>query len=213
MNSLPIAMKPLHQFNKKGINMMKKETAYYIIERDGKEIITSSEVLKHIALHDTVGTGSCFAEDFRFSLNMIPNKNIKPGANTLTLDERVGNLLVDKFESALTLPDATLGSAYKETTVDGVTMNLPVPSVSTSKSLESFSTNELTFLVFPYNPDFATDELKDFIETVDMPEAWILATAFPGSLKIKGEDVPPINDGAWDGRWAVILPEPLDPGE
>ena len=36
---------------------------------------------------------------------------------------------------------------------------------------------------------------------------------FPGSLKIKGEDVPPINDGAWDGRWAVILPEPSDPGE
>ena len=186
--------------------MLEKETAYFIIERSGKEIIVTSDVMEHIALHNTVGTGSCFSESFSLSLDMIPD-DIRIGANTLTLDQRVGYLLVDKFESAVNLPDAVIGVANKETVVDGETRKIAVPAVSTSKGLEEFATNELTFLIFPYNPAFSNKEMNTFIETVDMPKAWVLATAFPGALKIKGEDVPPINNGAWENKWAVILPD------
>ena len=171
-------------------------------------VILSSLTQAHIDLHNAVGTGSAFVKPF--TLDMLPNK-IAPGPNRVVSKDIVGWSLVDKLKYAEHLPNAELTIAKKQGVIDGVLQDITVPAITTSMKLEYFETYIYTVLLFGYNPEYATDELKKYVKLNRLEDALVLGSAFPGEFSIRGIDVPAAsadkgkkwnNDG-----WAVIIPQ------
>lgn len=170
-------------------------------------VILSSLTQAHIDMHNRVGTGSAFMNPF--TLDMLPEE-IVPGPNKVVSESPIGYSLVDKVKYATFLPDATSTTAVKQGVINGVLQDIKVPAVRTSMPLEYFETNVCTILLFPYNPEYATKEMKQYVANNNLETALVLATAFPGEFAIRGIDVPAasgLNGTQWnvDG-WAVIIP-------
>ena len=141
---------------------------------------------------------------------MLPEE-ITPGPNRVVCKDPVGWSLVDKLKYAKHLPGSEITTATKEGVIDGVLQDIQVPAVKTTMPLEYFETYIYTVLLFGYNPEYATDELKTYIAANDLQDALVLGTAFPGEFGIRGIDVPAAssdNGQKWtnDG-WAVIVPQ------
>lgn len=170
-------------------------------------VILSSLTQAHIDMHNQVGTGSAFIKPF--TLDMLP-KEITPGPNKIVTETPIGYSLVDKVKYATFLPDATSTIAVKQGVINGVVQDIKVPAIRTSMPLEYFETNVFTILLFPYNSEYATTELKQYVADNNLETALVLGTAFPGEFAIRGVDVPAasgLNGTQWnvDG-WAVVIP-------
>jgi len=170
-------------------------------------VVLSSLTQAHIDMHNQIGTGSAFVKPF--TLDMLPEQ-ITPGPNRVVTDNVVGWSLVDKLKYAQHLPGSNITTATKEGVIDGVLQDIEVPAVETTMPLEYFETHIYTVLLFGYNPEYATDELKAYIEANNLQEALVLGSAFPGEFGIRGIDVPAASGDKgtkWttDG-WAVIIP-------
>lgn len=178
------------------------------IQRGQHTIIVSSGVMDHISLHNEVGAGSCFKKGFKFSLDTIP-ETVHPGPNVLNLDETVGYLLVDRLKLAQFLPNAKVDmkGGKKQGVVDGKLADIFVPAVTTDMPMDFFSTNTLTILLFGYNPDFATANLKAYVEANKLQHALVLGSAFPGEFAVRGMDVPAPARTDWaEAGWCVVIP-------
>lgn len=185
-----------------------QQETFTTITHNGYTVVLSSLTQAHIDLHNQVGTGSAFAKPF--TLDMLPEK-ITPGPNRVVCEDVVGWSLVDKLKYAEHLPNAELTVAKKEGVINGTLTDIEVPAVKTTMPLEYFETHIYTVLLFGYNPEYATDELKTYIAANNLQDALVLGTAFPGEFGIRGIDVPAAsldNGQKWtnDG-WAVIIPQ------
>lgn len=185
-----------------------QQETFTTITHNGYTVVLSSLTQAHIDLHNQVGTGSAFAKPF--TLDMLPEK-ITPGPNRVVCEDVVGWSLVDKLKYAEHLPNAELTVAKKEGVINGTLTDIEVPAVKTTMPLEYFETHIYTVLLFGYNPEYATDELKTYIAANNLQDALVLGTAFPGEFAIRGIDVPAAsldNGQKWtnDG-WAVIIPQ------
>jgi len=170
-------------------------------------VILSSLTQAHIDMHNQVGTGSAFINSF--SLDMLP-KEITPGPNKIVTEGPIGWSLVDKIKYAKLLPGAKLTTATKEGVINGTVQDITVPAVETTMPVEYFETNICTVLLFGYNPEYATSEMKQYVIQNNLQSALVLGTAFPGEFAIRGIDVPAAsvdNGQKWtnDG-WAVVIP-------
>ena len=170
-------------------------------------VILSSLTQQHIDLHNAIGTGSAFVKPF--TLDMLP-KEIVPGPNRVVSQDVVGWSLVDKLKYAQHLPDSTPAVATKQGVIDGVLQDITVPAITTSMELEYFETYIYTVLLFGYNPEYATNSLKEYVAQNKLQDALVLGSAFPGEFSIRGIDVPAASSDKgtkWttDG-WAVIIP-------
>lgn len=185
----------------------KKET-FTTMQIGEHTVILSSLTQAHIDMHNQVGTGSAFINPF--SLDMLP-KEITPGPNKVIAKDPVGWCLVDKVKYANMLPGAELATATKEGVINGTVQDITVPAVNTTMPLEYFETYIYTILLFGYNPQYATTEMKQYVAQNNLQDALVLGTAFPGEFGIRGIDVPAAsgdNGQKWtnDG-WAVIIPQ------
>ena len=177
---------------------------FEVIERSGHKIIISSLVLDHIRLHSKPGNGSCFKSGFEINLDLIPQE-VTPGPNVVDFGETVGYELLDKYEYASQLQNADATFVTKESYAGGTRKEIKVPAFQTTQSIEDFKTNLMTVLLFPFNPDYASSEMKAYVKANGLEKALVFGTAFPGLLTVRGEEVKPVH--LWEeNQWAVILP-------
>lgn len=204
------------------MNKIKTEKEYTVLYRDDGKIILSSEmVYDHIGTHGKIGKGSVFSGGITPDMinNFLLKAEIPDSGGGITADFPGGGyLLVAPFESAMKLRDAKMYEGSKEDFDPKVGKMVPIPvaEVHTSQSIEDFSTDVTTVLVFPYDPARSSDAQNSFVEsTPDLAAAkakgmlYALATAFPGGFQIEGQTVPRAPDwgGIKDPKWAVIIPD------
>ena len=74
--------------------------------------------------------------------------------------------------------------------------------------IEKFATNEMSVLLFPYNPAFASNELKKFVEENNAQDHLVWGSAFPGPMSIDGTEIKPVHMWKEGGEFdfAVIIP-------
>jgi len=200
---------------------IKNEKEYTIIYRDdGKIILSSKMVYDHIGTHGKLGKGSVFSGGITPEMinNFLLKADIPTSGGGINADFPGGGyLLVAPFKSAMKLRDAEMHEGSKEDfdPKAGKMMPVPVAEVHTSQSIEDFSTDETTILVFPYDPARSSADQNSFVEsTPDLATAlasnalYALATAFPGGFQVEGQTVPRATE--WGGvrtpKWAVIIP-------
>ena len=187
--------------------MQTEEETFTTMQIGEHTVILSSLTQAHIDMHNKVGTGSAFIDGF--TIDMLPAEII-PGPNKITTDNPIGYSLVDKLKYTKLLPGATLTTALKQGVINGTLQDIEVPATTTTMPLEYFETNTFTILLFPYNSEYATNNLQQYVTGNNLQKALVLATAFPGEFSIRGIDVPAasgLNGNQWntDG-WSVIIP-------
>ena len=185
---------------------------FTVIERNGHKIIISSKILEHIAYHTEIGYGSVFKEGVTIDVSLIPN-NVKPGVNYVYFDRAIGYNLLMKRTDALQLPDAKVTYAEKESYAGGTRKLVKVPAIKTSSELESFQTNLMSVLLFGYNPDFASNELKKFVEENNAQDHLVWGSAFPGPMDIDGVEIKPVHMWSEGGEYDFAVIIPVDPSD
>jgi hypothetical protein len=79
---------------------------------------------------------------------------------------------------------------------------ITVPRVQTTQPLSDFSTDDLTFIVRPSNPQFLPEDVKmdpEVMKKIEEGKCYSLLTAFPGD-----PDIPKASE--WNGMYAVVVP-------
>ena len=181
---------------------------FQVIERNSHKIIISSLVLQHIAYHVEIGYGSVFKKGVKIDISLIPD-DVKPGVNTVYFDQTIGyNLLMKRLDAIDELPHIEVSYSEKESYAGGKRALVKVPAICTSAKLEKFATNEMSVLLFPYNPAFASNELKKFVAENNAEDHLVWGSAFPGPMSIDGTEIKPVHMWEEGGEFdfAVIIP-------
>ncbi|MAG40230.1 hypothetical protein CMI41_04665 [Candidatus Pacearchaeota archaeon] len=199
----------------------------FVVKRtDGKVVLVSQEVLDHIGTHQEVGVGSIFSGNISSQqiFDFVSTVDIKPEGPPFYPASFPGGgyELVKPYEYAMSLPDAKRqdGPPHKQEFSKEADewIDFPVAKVATSKSIEDFSKDDATVLIFKYDPGKSKDETVKLVEenlmdVHDDGDLFALATAFPGGMTIEGQSVPRVTE--WGGTdnptWAVILPNQSAP--
>ena len=188
-------------------NQQSVET-FQVIQRNGHKIIISSLILQHISYHTEIGYGSVFKKGVKIDISLIPD-DVKPGVNTVYFDQTIGyNLLMKRLDAIDELPHIEVGYSEKESYAGGTRSLVKVPAIYTSAKLEKFATNEMSVLLFPYNPNFASNELKKFVQDNNAQDHLVWGSAFPGPMSIDGTVIKPVHMWEEGGEFdfAVIIP-------
>jgi hypothetical protein len=170
---------------------------------DGGVLVLPEAVVKHIQIHNKIGTGSVFSRALSESdiESLVKGLKVKSdqGVQFFTIKKpNVGYHLVLPMKEALKLPSASLTWVVKEE--DG--RRISVVAVKTTAPLKSFETDEVTIIVGPASKEFLPrDVIEEPLLMTALSEGKLMSvyTAFPGD-----PNVPKTSE--WRGRYAVIIP-------
>lgn len=179
------------------------ESTDLIGSSNGNLIIVSDYVKNHIKEHNELGIGSIFKKGITDMeiLNMVEKiKNeVNPSQSAYQIKvPGIGYNLVLPYDEAMNLEEATESSTEKK---EGPNM-ITVPLVQTTQPLSDFSTDDLTFIVRPSNPQFLPEDVKmdpEVMKKIEEGKCYSLLTAFPGD-----PDIPKASE--WKGMYAVVVP-------
>ena len=192
----------LEQSYLKSKNLLKEETNK-IEGNDGIVILISDYVKKHIMEHNKPGLGSVFkkgiseSDILKMSQNVTKKVSGDGGAYELKVSG-VGYDLVLPIEQAKSLKDAKESTVEKQEGPNKVT----VPAVSTSETINKFSTDRISLIIRKSNPQYLPDDVKgdeNILNKIKEGKCYSLLTAFPGN-----PDIP--NASEWNDKFAVIIP-------
>jgi hypothetical protein len=170
---------------------------------NGNLIIVSDYVKNHIKEHNELGVGSIFKKGITEMeiLNMIERiKNeVNPSQSAYQIKvPRIGYNLVLPYDEAMSLEEAVESATEKKEGTNTIT----VPLVQTIQPLSDFSTDDLTLIVRPSNPQFLPEDVKmdpEVMKKIEEGKCYSLLTAFPGD-----PDIPKASE--WNGMYAVVVP-------
>lgn len=192
----------LEQSYLKSKKLLKEETNK-IEGDDGIVILISDYVKKHIMEHNKPGLGSVFKKGIsendilKMSQNAAKKVSGDGGAYEIKVPG-VGYDLVLPMEQAKSLKDAEESTVEKQEGPNKVT----VPAVSTSESINKFSTDRISLIIRKSNPQYLPDDVKsdeNILNKIKEGKCYSLLTAFPGN-----PDIPKASE--WNGKFAVIIP-------
>jgi len=192
----------LEQSYLKSKKLLKEETNK-IEGNDGIVILISDYVKKHIMEHNKPGLGSVFKKGIsendilKMSQNAAKKVSGDGGAYEIKVPG-VGYDLVLPMEQAKSLKDAEESTVEKQEGPNKVT----VPAVSTSESINKFSTDRISLIIRKSNPQYLPDDVKsdeNILNKIKEGKCYSLLTAFPGN-----PDIPKASE--WNGKFAVIIP-------
>lgn len=192
----------LEQSYLKSKGLLKEETNK-IEGNDGIVILISDYVKKHIMEHNKPGLGSVFkkgiseSDILKMSQNVVKKVSGDGGAYEIKVPG-VGYDLVLPMEQAKSLKDAEESTVEKQEGPNKVT----VPAVSTSESINKFSTDRISLIIRKSNPQYLPDDVKsdeNILNKIKEGKCYSLLTAFPGN-----PDIPKASE--WNGKFAVIIP-------
>jgi hypothetical protein len=179
------------------------ESTNKITGKNGITILVSDYVKKHIMTHNKPGIGSVFKkgvtdDQILKMVEMVSGKVSGKGGPYQLNSPGIGYDLVLPIDDAKKLKDAKEGTVVKQ---EGPN-KIKVPSISTSQPITDFSANKVSLLIFPSNPQFLPDDVKNdesILDQIKQGKNYSLVTAFPGN-----PDIPKASE--WNGKYAVILP-------
>jgi hypothetical protein len=179
------------------------ESTDLIGSSNGNLIIVSDYVKNHIKEHNELGAGSIFKKGITETeiLNMIERiKNeVNPSQSAYQIKvPRIGYNLVLPYDEAMSLEEAVESATEKKEGTNTIT----VPLVQTIQPLSDFSTDDLTLIVRPSNPQFLPEDVKmdpEVMKKIEEGKCYSLLTAFPGD-----PDIPKASE--WNGMYAVVVP-------
>ena len=179
------------------------ESTDLIGSSDGNLIIVSDYVKNHIKEHNELGIGSIFKKGITDMeiLNVVEKiKNeVNPSQSAYQIKvPRIGYNLVLPYDKAMNLEAAVESTTEKKEGPNTIT----VPLVQTTQSLNDFSTDDLTLIIRPSNPQFLPEDVKmdlEVMEKIEEGKCYSLLTAFPGD-----PDIPKASE--WHGMYAVVVP-------
>jgi hypothetical protein len=179
------------------------ESTNKITGKNGITILVSDYVKNHIMTHNKPGIGSVFKkgvtdDQILKMVEIISGKVSGKGGPYQLNSSGIGYDLVLPIDDAKKLKDAKEGTVVKQ---EGPN-KIKVPSISTSQPITDFSTNKVSLLVFPSNPQYLPDDVKNdesILDQIKQGKNYSLVTAFPGN-----PDIPKASE--WNGKYAVILP-------
>jgi hypothetical protein len=179
------------------------ESTDLIGSSNGNLIIVSDYVKNHIKEHNELGAGSIFKKGITEMeiLNMIERiKNeVNPSQSAYQIKvPRIGYNLVLPYDEAMSLEEAVESATEKKEGTNTIT----VPLVQTIQPLSDFSTDDLTLIIRPSNPQFLPEDVKmdpEVMEKIEEGKCYSLLTAFPGD-----PDIPKASE--WNGMYAVVVP-------
>jgi hypothetical protein len=179
------------------------ESTDLIGSSNGNLIIVSDYVKNHIKEHNELGVGSIFKKGITEMeiLNMIERiKNeVNPSQSAYQIKvPRIGYNLVLPYDEAMSLEEAVESATEKKEGTNTIT----VPLVQTIQPLSDFSTDDLTLIVRPSNPQFLPEDVKmdpEVMKKIEEGKCYSLLTAFPGD-----PDIPKASE--WNGMYAVVVP-------
>ena len=179
------------------------ESTDLIGSSNGNLIIVSDYVKNHIKEHNEPGIGSIFKKGITEMeiLNMIERiKNeVNPSQFAYQIKvPRIGYNLVLPYDEAMSLEEAVESATEKKEGTNTIT----VPLVQTIQPLSDFSTDDLTLIVRPSNPQFLPEDVKmdpEVMKKIEEGKCYSLLTAFPGD-----PDIPKASE--WNGMYAVVVP-------
>ena len=130
--------------------------------KDGITILVSDYVKNHIMTHNKPGIGSVFKkgvseDDILRMVKAISTKVSGKGGPYQINSPGAGYDLVLPIEDAKKLRDAKEGTVEKQEGPNKV----KVPSISPSQPIKDFTTDKVSLLVFPSNPQFLPDDVKN----------------------------------------------------
>jgi len=183
------------------------ESTNQIPGKDGITILVSDWVKNHIMDHNKPGVGSVFKKGITDDqiLKMVEkvSNQVSGKGGPYQLDSSgIGYDLVLPIDDAKKLKDAKEGTVVKQ---EGPN-KIKVPSISTSQPITDFSTNKVSLLIFPSNPQYLPDDLKNdenILNQIKQGKNYSLVTSFPGN-----PNIPKASE--WNGKYAVILPGQSD---
>ena len=183
------------------------ESTNQIPGKDGITILVSDWVKNHIMDHNKPGVGSVFKKGITDDqiLKMVEkvSNQVSGKGGPYQLDSPgIGYDLVLPIDDAKKLKDAKEGTVVKQ---EGPN-KIKVPSISTSQPITDFSTNKVSLLIFPSNPQYLPDDLKNdenILNQIKQGKNYSLVTSFPGN-----PNIPKASE--WNGKYAVILPGQSD---
>lgn len=189
-----------HFLNESRIN----ESTTFINSTDGKIILVSDYVKDHIKDHNEPGLGSVFKKGIKDQdiIEMVESIKNDVNGNQSAYEisfPSVGYNLVLPYDEAINLEGAEESTVQKKEGPNTVT----VPLVQTSQPLEDFSTDNITLIVRPSNPQFLPDDLKgdpEVMKKIEEGNCYSLLTAFPGDPTIP-------KASEWNGMYAVVVPK------
>jgi hypothetical protein len=179
------------------------ESTDLIGSSNGNLIIVSDYVKNHIKEHNELGVGSIFKKGITEMeiLNMVERiKNeVNPSQSAYQIKvPRIGYNLVLPYDEAMSLEEAVESATEKKEGTNTIT----VPLVQTIQPLSDFSTDDLTLIVRPSNPQFLPEDVKmdpEVMKKIEEGKCYSLLTAFPGD-----PDIPKASE--WNGMYAVVVP-------
>jgi hypothetical protein len=179
------------------------ESTDLIGSSNGNLIIVSDYVKNHIKEHNEPGIGSIFKKGITEMeiLNMIERiKNeVNPSQSAYQIKvPRIGYNLVLPYDEAMSLEEAVESATEKKEGTNTIT----VPLVQTIQPLSDFSTDDLTLIIRPSNPQFLPEDVKmdpEVMKKIEEGKCYSLLTAFPGD-----PDIPKASE--WNGMYAVVVP-------
>jgi hypothetical protein len=179
------------------------ESTDLIGSSNGNLIIVSDYVKNHIKEHNELGIGSIFRKgitegEILSMVGRIKNEvNPSQSAYQITVP-KIGYNLVLPYGEAMALEGAVESTTEKKEGPNTVI----VPLVKTVQSLRDFSTDDITLIVRPSNPQFLPEDVKmdpEVMSKIEEGKCYSLLTAFPGD-----PDIPKASE--WKGMFAVVVP-------
>jgi hypothetical protein len=187
------------------------ESTDVIENSSGNIILVSDWVKNHIKEHNKLGVGSIFREgitdgEIEEYINMVSD-DVSEGGGAYQVDvPNIGYNLVLPYDEAMDLPDAEETTTEKK---EGPNV-IEVPMVKTSEDVSSFSTNILTLIIRPSNPNFLPDDVKgdeNVLNKINEGKCFSLLTAFPGDPNIpRASEWVSSEDGQVNKKYAVVMP-------
>ncbi len=185
-------------------NRLLKEETTQIQGRDNITILVSDYVKNHIMTHNKPGIGSVFKKGITDDqilkmVKMVSGKISGKGGPYQLNSPGIGYDLVLPIDDAKKLKDAKEGTVVKQ---EGPN-KIKVPSISTSQPITDFSTDKVSLLIFPSNPQYLPDDVKNnenILDQIKQGKNYSLVTAFPGNPNIP-------RASEWNGKYAVIIPK------
>jgi hypothetical protein len=189
----------------------------------GNKVFMGNYTVKHLQTHAQPGKGSVFSgkikpEDISAAINKIPAKFFEEGGGAFEIDvPNAGSDLVQKSSDILKkYPNAKKITVPKQ---EGVVMGedgkpkmgengKPIPKMVDVTAYvvddgeDAFSTNKMTVVLRPANPQFMPEEAKKDEElsgALNDKKGFAVLTAFPGK-----KDVPKASE--WGDEYAIIVP-------
>jgi len=189
----------------------------------GNSVFLGNYTTKHIQTHAKPGKGSVFnpkvkAQDITKAIGKIPESFYKDGGGVYEVDvPNAGYDLVQKTSDlAKKYPNAKRITVPKQ---EGVEMGedgkpkrdadgkvipkfVNVTAFVVDDDMDKFSTNKMSVVVRPANPQFMPDEAKadkNLSKALDDKKGFAVLTAFPGK-----SDVPKASE--WGDDYAIVVP-------